>query len=43
MEGLLGEAGLQLDQLYGDYDLEPYNDASEYLITIASIASKESA
>ncbi|OGO49431.1 MAG: hypothetical protein A2148_08105 [Chloroflexi bacterium RBG_16_68_14] len=35
MEGLLREAGLELDQVYGDFDLSPYDDASEYLITVA--------
>lgn len=35
MEGLLREAGLQLDQTYGDFDLSPYDDSSELLITVA--------
>ena len=35
MEGLLRAAGLELDQLYGDFDLSPYDDASEYMITVA--------
>lgn len=35
MEGLLREAGLELDQTYGDFDLSPYNEASEYMITLA--------
>ena len=35
MEGLLREAGLELDQVYGDFDLSPYDDASEYMITVA--------
>ena len=35
MEGLLRDAELKLDQVYGDYDLAPYDDASEYMITIA--------
>ena len=35
MEGLLREAKLELDQVYGNYDLAPYDDASEYMITIA--------
>jgi hypothetical protein len=35
MEALLREAGLELDGVYGDYDLTPYNDASESMITIA--------
>ena len=41
MESLLRDAGLELDRTYGDYDLGPYNEASEVLITIARIASKE--
>jgi SAM-dependent methyltransferase len=35
MEGLLREAGLEVDQIYGDYDLGPYNGESEYMITVA--------
>ncbi len=35
MAGLLREARLELDQLYGDYDLAPYNGESEYMITVA--------
>ncbi len=35
MEGLLRMAGLELDQIYGDFDLSPYDEASEYLITVA--------
>ena len=35
MEALLREAGLDLVQLYGDYDLTPYNETSESLITVA--------
>jgi hypothetical protein len=35
MEALLRLAGLELDGMYGDYDLTPYNDASEYMITVA--------
>jgi SAM-dependent methyltransferase len=34
MEGLLREAGLKLDQVYGDFDLAPYDEASEYMITV---------
>ena len=41
MMGLLRDAGLELDQTYGDYDLGPYNEASAMLITIARIKSKE--
>lgn len=35
MEALLREAGLVLEQSYGDYDLTPYNETSESLITVA--------
>lgn len=42
MEGLLREAGLELDQLYGDFDLAPYEDGSEYMITVARKPAKES-
>ncbi len=35
MEGLLRNAGLDVDQVYGDYDLAPFDDRSEYMITIA--------
>jgi SAM-dependent methyltransferase len=35
MEGLLREAGLELDQLYGDFDLAPYQGGSPYMITVA--------
>lgn len=35
MEALLRLAGLELEAMYGDYDLTPYNDASEYMITVA--------
>ena len=35
MEGLLRDAKLELDQVYGDYDLAPYDSTSEYMITIA--------
>ena len=35
MEGLLRDAELELDQVYGDYDLAPYDNTSEYMITIA--------
>jgi hypothetical protein len=41
MEGLLRAAGLELDQLYGDFDLAPYDDESEYLITVARKPGKE--
>lgn len=42
MEGLLRDAGLELDQVYGNYDLAPYDDASEYMITIARRPEKPS-
>ena len=35
MEGLLRDAGLDLEQMYGDYDLTPFDEASEYMITAA--------
>lgn len=35
LEALLEDAGLQLDALYGDYDLAPYDDASDLLIAVA--------
>jgi hypothetical protein len=35
MEVLLRDTGLVLDQLYGDFDLAPFDDASEYMITVA--------
>lgn len=35
MEGLLRKAGLELDQVYGDYDLAPFDDGSAYMITVA--------
>ena len=35
IEGLLREAGLELDQVYGDYDLSPFDSDSELMITIA--------
>jgi SAM-dependent methyltransferase len=36
MEALLQAAGLELDQFYGDFELAPYEDRSEYMITVAS-------
>ncbi len=42
MEGLLREAGLELDRFYGDFDLSPCDDYSEYLITVARKPTKES-
>jgi hypothetical protein len=41
MEGLLREAGLELDQVYGDFDLSPSDEYSEYLITVARKPAKE--
>jgi SAM-dependent methyltransferase len=35
MEGLLREAGLGLEALYGDYELSPFDDESELMITFA--------
>ncbi len=35
MEGLLRDAGLELEHVYGDYDLAPFDEASEYMITVA--------
>jgi SAM-dependent methyltransferase len=37
IERLLQEAGLALDQVYGDFDLGPFDElSSDYLITVAS-------
>jgi SAM-dependent methyltransferase len=36
MEGLLEQAGLRLEQLYGGYDLSPFEDESESMITFAT-------
>ena len=41
MEGLLREADLELDQMYGDFELSPYDETSEYMITIARRSTKE--
>jgi SAM-dependent methyltransferase len=35
MEALLSAAGLHLEQLYGDFDLAPFDENSEYMITVA--------
>jgi len=35
MEGLLRAAGLEPEHVYGDFDLAPYAEDSEYLITVA--------
>ena len=41
MEGLLQRAGLTLDGIYGDFDLSPYDNDSEYMITVARADNKE--
>lgn len=41
MEGLLREADLEIDQVYGDFDLSPCDEYSEYLITVARKPAKE--
>ena len=41
MEELLHRAGLTLDGIYGDFDLSPYDNDSEYMITVARAANKE--
>lgn len=35
MDGLLRAAGLERDQLYGDFDLSPFDEASPLFITVA--------
>lgn len=35
LEALIEGAGLEVDALYGDYDLAPYDDASDLLIVVA--------
>lgn len=35
IEALLRETGLELDQRYGDFDLAPYDGASDLMITVA--------
>lgn len=35
LEALIEKAGLEVDALYGDYDLAPYDDASDLLIVVA--------
>ncbi len=35
LEGLLKDAGMELANCYGDHDLMPYNDQSEWLIVVA--------
>ena len=39
MEGVLHESGLTPDGCYGDYDLTPFDETSEYMITIARDAT----
>lgn len=41
MEGLLRTAGLEIDQTYGDFDLSPYDETSEYMITVARRRASE--
>ena len=41
MKELLQHAGLTLDGIYGDFDLSPYDNDSEYMVTVARAASKE--
>jgi SAM-dependent methyltransferase len=35
IEGLLRETGLAVDQVYGDFDLTPFDGASDLMITVA--------
>lgn len=42
MEELLHSAGLIVDQMYGDFDLSPFDGDSEYMITVARHDGKES-
>ena len=39
MEGLLHESGLAPEGCYGDYDLAPFDETSEYMISIARSAT----
>ena len=41
MEELLRAAGLEVDQVYGDFDLAPYDESSDCLITVARKPGKE--
>jgi SAM-dependent methyltransferase len=41
MESLLSEAGLEVEQVYGDFDLSPRDEYSEYMITVARKPAKE--
>ncbi|MGB2693760.1 MAG: class I SAM-dependent methyltransferase, partial [Dehalococcoidia bacterium] len=40
IEGLLTSTGLELDQMYGDFELSPFDETSEYMITIARKAAE---
>ena len=41
MEGLLRDARLELEQMYGTFDLAPYDEHSEYMITVARKPAEE--
>ena len=41
MEELVQRSGLTLDRIYGDFELSPYDNDSEYMITVARAANKE--
>lgn len=41
VEGLLDAAGLELRQIYGDFELSPFDETSEYMITIARRPAEE--
>ena len=43
MEGLFREAGMELEHVYGDYDLSPFDESSPYLITVARKPAKDAA
>lgn len=40
MEGLLREVGLEVDQIYGDFACAPFDEGSEYMITVARKAAR---
>ena len=42
MEELLRSARLEVEQMYGDFELSPFDGGSEYMITVARHAEKES-
>ncbi len=42
MKELLRSAGLEVEQMYGDFELSPLDGNSEYMITVARRAGKES-